>query len=109
MSGWPAYSRCNAWAAGVTKSSTSAYVTTPLFTTALMPSTNSARNGRLKQKAAARIGMKRKNFIKIRAHVNNKPRRVKRAAQKTRRFNKYITAAKIADIPSAATMDHFRK
>ena len=53
--------------------------------------------------------MKRKNFIKIRAHANNKPPRVKRAAQKTNRFNKYINAAKIADIPNPAMMDHFRK
>src|ERR1035438_3246810 len=90
MSGWPAYSRRNAWAAGAANSSTSAYVTTPLFTTALMASTNSACNGKLKQKAADRTVMKRKNFIKIRAHANNKPRRVKRAAQKPRRFNKYI-------------------
>src|ERR1039457_7165570 len=45
-------------------------------------------NGKLKQKAADRIVMKRKNFIKIWAHANNKPRRVKRAAQKTKRFTK---------------------
>jgi hypothetical protein len=53
--------------------------------------------------------MKRKNFIKIRAHANNKPRRVKHAAQKTKRLNKYINAAKIADIPNAAMTDNFRK
>jgi hypothetical protein len=74
-----------------------------------MASTNSARNGKLKQKAADRTVMKRKNFIKIRAHANNKPRRVKRAAQKTKRFNKYNKAAKIADIPNPAMMDHFQK
>ena len=74
-----------------------------------MASTNSAGNGKLKQKAADRTVMKRKNFIKIRAHANNKPRRVKRAAQKPKRFNKYINAAKITDIPNPAMMDHFRK
>jgi hypothetical protein len=74
-----------------------------------MPSTNSARNGRLKQKAAATVGIKWKNFIKIRPHTNNKPRRVKRRAQKPDRFNKYKTAANMADIPNPATTDHFQK
>jgi hypothetical protein len=47
------------------------------LTMALTPSAKSARNGRSKQTAAAKIGIHRKNFIGL-ADGNNNLRRVKR-------------------------------